>query len=136
MIIETPSGRSWDTTREVYFKAYHSDDLGIINLKGFVKSWEARRNNETFLIITVGPVNWCIEEERVSYFDPAIDHPAHYGGIDDPYEVIKVVEAWGLDFCLGNVLKYIGRAGKKDPAKLKEDLEKAKWYLERKLSKL
>lgn len=65
-----------------------------------------------------------------------IDHPPHYGGADDPYEVIKVIEAWDLDFCLGNVLKYIGRAGKKDPAKLKEDLEKAKWYLERRISKL
>lgn len=66
----------------------------------------------------------------------SIDHPPHYGGADDPYEVIKVIEAWDLDFHLGNVLKYIGRAGKKDPAKLKEDLEKARWYLERKLSKL
>lgn len=73
--------------------------------------------------------------EDLYYVDP-VDHPFHYGGADDPYEAIKVIEAWGLDFHLGNVLKYIGRAGKKDPGKLKEDLEKAKWYLERKLSKL
>ena len=43
----------------------------------------------------------------------AIDHPAHYGGESNPYEAIKVVEAWDLDFYLGNVIKYASRAGKK-----------------------
>jgi len=65
-----------------------------------------------------------------------IDHPTHYGGAEDPYEAIKVIEAWGLDFCLGNTLKYISRAGKKNPDKTIEDLEKAKWYLERKITNL
>ena len=62
-----------------------------------------------------------------------IDHPKHYGGKDNPYETIKVIEAWGLGFNLGNVVKYISRAGKKDF--LIQDLEKAKWYLERKILK-
>ena len=65
-----------------------------------------------------------------------IDHPTHYGGAEDTYEAIKVIEAWGLDFCLGNTLKYISRAGKKNPDKTIEDLEKAKWYLERKITNL
>ena len=43
--------------------------------------------------------------------DDAVDHPAHYGGADNPYEAINVVEAWGLGFCLGNEVKYISRAG-------------------------
>ncbi len=60
-----------------------------------------------------------------------VDHPEHYGGADDPYEAIKVIEAWGLGFHLGNVVKYINRAGKKDPQGLLEDLNKAQWYLER-----
>lgn len=60
-----------------------------------------------------------------------VDHPSHYGGASDPYETIKVIEAWGLDFSLGNAVKYISRAGKKDPNKTVEDLQKAKWYLER-----
>lgn len=64
-----------------------------------------------------------------------INHPSHYGG-DTPYEAIKVIEAWNLGFCLGNTIKYISRAGKKDPAKEIEDLEKAKWYLERRISQL
>lgn len=44
-----------------------------------------------------------------------INNPKHYGGAENTYEVIKVIEAWGLGFHLGNVLKYIGRAGKKRP---------------------
>lgn len=64
-----------------------------------------------------------------------IDHPAHYGG-DTVYETIKVIEAWELDFHTGNAVKYISRAGKKDPLKEIEDLEKAKWYLERKIQQL
>lgn len=60
-----------------------------------------------------------------------VNNPKHYGGKDNPYEVINVIEAWGLGFCLGNVIKYVARAGKKDPAKCLEDLEKASWYLER-----
>jgi Protein of unknwon function (DUF3310) len=60
-----------------------------------------------------------------------VDHPSHYGGKRNPYEAIKVIEAWRLDFSLGNAVKYISRAGKKDPTKLVEDLEKAAWYLAR-----
>lgn len=65
-----------------------------------------------------------------------IDHPAHYGGEGNPYEAIKVIEAWELDFCLGNVVKYISRAGKKDSKKTVEDLQKAQWYLQRRISQL
>jgi hypothetical protein len=59
-----------------------------------------------------------------------VNNPKHYGG-NTTYEAIKVIEAWELNFHLGNVVKYISRAGKKDKTKLKEDLEKAKWYLDR-----
>ncbi|WP_270433490.1 DUF3310 domain-containing protein [Anaerostipes hominis (ex Lee et al. 2021)] len=40
-----------------------------------------------------------------------------------------------LIFCLGNAVKYISRAGKKDPEKYKEDLQKAMWYLDREIKK-
>ncbi len=59
----------------------------------------------------------------------AVDHPDHYGGRDAVYEAIKVIEAWGLGFCLGNTVKYISRAGKK--GEVLEDLRKARWYLDR-----
>lgn len=64
-----------------------------------------------------------------------VDHPKHYGGADNPYEAIKVIDAWGLNFALGNVIKYVSRAGKKTSSSL-EDLEKAKWYLEHEIKKL
>lgn len=64
-----------------------------------------------------------------------INHPQHYGG-DTTYEAIKVIEAWQLGFCLGNTVKYISRAGKKDPAALLEDLKKARWYLDREIGSL
>lgn len=61
-----------------------------------------------------------------------VNHPSHY--TSGNYEVIDVIEDWGLGFHLGNVVKYVARAGKKDDEK--QDLEKAKWYLERRISKL
>lgn len=64
----------------------------------------------------------------------AVDHPAHYGGADNPYEAIKVIEAWGLGFCLGNAVKYIARASKK--GNMIEDLKKARWYLDRKITSM
>jgi hypothetical protein len=63
-----------------------------------------------------------------------VSHPEHYGGKENPYEAIKVIEAWDLDFCLGNVIKYISRAGKKNNTI--EDLKKAKFYLERKINQI
>lgn len=66
--------------------------------------------------------------------EETVNHPQHYGG-DTTYEVIKVLEAWGLDasFCLGNTVKYIARAGKKGDAL--EDLKKAAWYLQREIAR-
>lgn len=63
--------------------------------------------------------------------DEAVNHPQHYGGADNPYEAIKVIEAWELGFCLGNTVKYISRAGKKDD--VLQDLKKARWYLDREI---
>jgi hypothetical protein len=58
-------------------------------------------------------------------------HPQHYGGKNNPYEAIKVIEAWEVGFNLGNTLKYISRAGKKD--NIIQDLEKALFYLDREI---
>ena len=65
-----------------------------------------------------------------------VNNPLHYGGADNPYEAIKVIEAWGLDFHLGNTVKYISRAGFKNPEKELEDLKKAAWYLQRRIENL
>lgn len=63
-----------------------------------------------------------------------VDHPAHYGGEDNPYEAIKVIEAWKLGFNLGNSVKYISRHEHKGTAL--EDLKKARWYLDREIQNL
>jgi hypothetical protein len=67
-----------------------------------------------------------------------VNHPNHYGGENNIYEVIKVCEAWDLDkdAYLFNVVKYVARAGKKEHAKELEDLKKALFYLERKIKNL
>lgn len=65
-----------------------------------------------------------------------VNHPQHYGGKDNLYEAIKVIEAWDLGFHLGNAVKYISRAGKKSQETKKQDLEKAIWYLCRELSRM
>lgn len=70
---------------------------------------------------------FTIDEEE----NPSVIHPKHYGGKDNPYEAIKVIEAWGVGFNLGNTLKYISRAGKKDNTI--QDLEKALFYLDREI---
>lgn len=57
-----------------------------------------------------------------------VNHPDHYGGADNPYEAIKVIDAWNLGFSLGNAVKYISRAGKKGDNAY-EDIQKAAWYL-------
>ncbi len=65
-----------------------------------------------------------------------VNHPSHYGGKDNPYEAIKVIDAWNLDFCLGNVVKYISRAGKKGNNSKEQDLKKALWYLEHEIESM
>ena len=60
--------------------------------------------------------------------DP-VNHPAHYTA--GKIEVIDFLEDQKFPYHLGNAVKYICRAGKKDPNKTIEDLSKAVWYLNR-----
>ena len=62
-----------------------------------------------------------------------INHPDHYLK-ETGFEVIDVIEAWDLDFCLGNAVKYIWRAGLKKNAL--EDLSKAVWYVNREIKRI
>lgn len=64
-----------------------------------------------------------------------VNHPEHYGG-DTVYEAIKVIEAWELGFHLGNTVKYICRAGRKKDTETLHDLQKARWYLDRRIKSL
>lgn len=64
--------------------------------------------------------------------DP-VNHPAHH--TDGQIEVIDFIDDKQLSYCLGNAVKYISRAGKKDPTKTIEDLQKAVWYLNHEIEK-
>ena len=69
------------------------------------------------------------EKSQEKKVDDPVNHPSHYtsGNI----EVIDFLEDQKLSYHLGNAVKYICRAGKKDPAKEVEDLQKAVWYINR-----
>ena len=65
----------------------------------------------------------------------SVSHPPHYAdGWSNGAEVIDLTER--LSFCAGNVVKYVCRAGRKDPDKHVEDLEKARWYLDREIARV
>jgi len=63
--------------------------------------------------------------------DDPIEHPPHY--TFGQVEMIEAIEAWQLGFHLGNVVKYVARAGRKGDRL--EDLKKAQWYLTREIQR-
>lgn len=67
-------------------------------------------------------------------FDKNVDHPNHYR--PGTYEAINVINAWELNFSLGNAVKYICRAGRKDPNKEVEDLKKALFYIQSEIDRI
>lgn len=76
----------------------------------------------------------CPKRQRLYITNDPVNSPAHY--TDGKIEVIEFIEDKKLGFCLGNAVKYISRAGKKDPAKEIEDLKKAVWYINRRIKEL
>lgn len=98
-----------------------------------MSEWMDRADNrrETPIVrraVTSPPTSPNVDQKSP---DP-VNSPSHYvlGGI----EVIDAIEAWGLGFRLANVVKYVARAAHK--GKQLEDLKKARWYLDREISKL
>lgn len=72
--------------------------------------------------------------QALDYMNDPVNHPKHY--TSGKIEVADFIADQKMNFFLGNVVKYVCRAGKKDPDKLVEDLEKAKWYLEREIRRV
>lgn len=73
-------------------------------------------------------------EERNRLVEDEVNRPKHY--TDGKIEVIDFIEDKKLNFHRGNAVKYIARAGKKDPSKEVQDLKKAIWYLVREVARL
>ena len=84
-------------------------------------------SDEVHLDMTYRPTTTTIT------YDP-VTHPAHY--TFGKFEVIDVINDWELNFNRGNAVKYIARAGKKNPDKEIEDLEKAVFYLQDEIKRL
>lgn len=118
------------------------DELGVIAYYRVRDYWfdkNGKRMFENTIIqhLNIGivlPSNDTIDFKEIQLNSEMVDHPDHYGGKDNIYEAIKVIEAWELDFHLGNVVKYISRAGKKDDEL--QELKKSRWYLDRKIQNL
>lgn len=72
-------------------------------------------------------MNYVEPHEKLSL----VNHPQHYQG--NGIEVIDIIDSFELNFDLGNAIKYILRADKK--GNRKQDLEKARWYLNREITK-
>ena len=93
------------------------------------------RNNIDAIKVTVkeNDANVLKHDNSSDVKSNAVNHPKYYQG---KIEVIDGIEDKGLGFNLGNCVKYISRAGKKNPDKRIEDLKKARWYLNREISRI
>jgi hypothetical protein len=74
----------------------------------------------------------CDRYEKVENNNPTPVHPTHYSRLNP--EPIDVISSWGINYDLGNVIKYVARAGHKDGNSKLQDLEKAKYCLEHEIN--
>jgi hypothetical protein len=82
--------------------------------------------------------NWCVLAPSFEHIDvpklhDPVNHPSHYTEHPSGVECIQITEH--MNFCLGNAVKYIWRAGLKNDNAI-EDLKKARWYVDRELERL
>lgn len=123
-------------------------DIGITFVRGSLPIAHLTLSNEQVLTLAAiiktehGRKLWNVDalisrkiiESSSEVVNDLVNKPAHY--TDGKIETIDYIEDKQLGFNLGNAVKYISRAGKKDPSKTKEDLQKALWYLQRQINKL
>ena len=116
---------------------YIAKQLGISKNRVYTVRWKEAKKTGTpkkAKPIELKREALLTDDEIIALFDrpkpDLVNHPEHYkaGGI----EVIDFIESKDLNYRLGNVVKYISRAGKKDSDPV-QDLEKAAWYLKREI---
>ena len=112
-LVESLNLLTWDVVRDGIIIA--TGDTRLLALKNAIAKLREQSQKEEYEIV---------------------DHPQHYGGAEARHEAISVIEEWGLGFHLGNVVKYISRAGKKPDQDTISDLKKARWYLDRFIEQL
>jgi predicted O-methyltransferase YrrM len=111
----------------LYVDDFNSTKCPIPELDDVVKGidWSG------FNTYNIDGVFWAQKQvKQMEENNEQVNHPNHYGGSENDYEAIKVIDAWDLGFSLGNTVKYISRAGKKNKEKELEDLKKGLWYLQ------
>lgn len=87
---------------------------------------------ERFVPVKVHPsIDEVIKDKEQEKMNDMVNHPKHY--THGMYEPIEVIEDWGLNFCLGNALKYISRCNHKG-SKV-QDLEKAIFYIKKEIDR-
>ena len=112
---------------------------GCINCKYYKNNYRCERLSITNIEELYEPCQYWeerideVKEETVKEDDP-VNHPKHY--TDGRIRVIVYIEDKNLGFCLGNAIKYISRAGKKEKDKEIQDLRKSMWYIERRIYEL
>jgi hypothetical protein len=111
-------------------------DIVKEKISGYVKNVkeEIKPTVDELIELTKQLVPDSYEEVIESFYESNTTNS--YYDDDNTYEVVKVIEAWDLNFLLGNSIKHISRAGKNNPKEEKEDLLKAVWYLNRRIKKI
>lgn len=102
----------------------HKHTIGILLEADLPEGWKVEH-------VVLANVEHVILPDNQLQFPSMVAHPPHYNS--GKFEVIEIIEDQKLNFHTGNAVKYICRAGKKDPTKEIEDLEKAIWYLNRQI---
>ena len=118
----------------------HSKNVWLYTVKNEINEFTVY-SDEVFLVkeaclaakeMQSGKIESTSRQEQLESKD-MVNHPEHYGGKDNPMEVIKIINHYNLGFELGNTIKYILRADKKENRQ--QDLEKALWYLQHEINK-
>lgn len=122
-----------------HHEIYNQDGTIKVVVESVEKIWDEENLTQEEVDALLEPMDVEEDLEKIVIHkedEDSVDHPSHYGGKDNPYEAIKVINAWNLNFELGNVVKYLSRAGRKNPEKTVEDLRKALWYLDYEIKKI
>jgi hypothetical protein len=113
-------GVFWATTEEPISTEAQRDIVSVLKRPTYFKTGKGLSTHEAQALAEK------VKNDLVS--DP-VNNPSHY--TDGNIEVIEFIEDKNLGFHIGNVVKYVTRAGKKDRGAYIEDLKKAAWYLHR-----
>ena len=124
---------------EFYYKKYLNEEIEVDKSKLKDSDVESITIGQALQSICDIPPQIKIDSDKIKEVnvddenDP-VNHPSHY--VDGNIEVMDFIEDKQLNFARGNVIKYVSRAGKKDPNKELEDLKKSMWYLNREIERL